>query len=254
MATSYIIPALARTFDVIDYISKYPDGVSFSDIVTHLDAPKASIFRILHTLEGRSWIEKKGDKYLLAYMFIHYGMMTLSRRDLAKVAQPHLQALSESLGETAHLAVLSGKQSMLMGVSESASHIKLSSPVGTLLPLNCTSHGKIFLTWSIDEPIETFLDGVDLVAKTNRSLTTIAGLKEECVQIRKQGYSLDDLEFFDDVRCCAAPVFDGSGHCIGAIGITATRVSFPSSLIDDISFQIKSVATAVSREMGNLSA
>ncbi len=59
MAASYIIPALARTFDVIDYISKSSDGASFGDIVKGLDAPKASIFRILHTLESRAWIEKR---------------------------------------------------------------------------------------------------------------------------------------------------------------------------------------------------
>lgn len=252
MATSYIIPALARTFDVIDYISKFPDGVSFSDIVSHLDAPKASIFRILHTLEDRSWVEKRGDKYHLDYMFIHYGMLTLARRDLAKVARPHLQTLMEELGATSHLAVLSDKQSMLMAVCESTSHIKLSSPVGTLLPLHCSSHGKIFLTWTIDEPLESFMEGVPMERKTARTITTIAGLKEETERIRSQGYALDDLEFFDDVRCCAAPVFDGSGRCVGAVGITSPRVNFPSSLIEEVSFKVKSAAAAVARDMGNI--
>lgn len=250
VATSYMIPALERTFAVIDYISKAPKGVSFSDIVKDLDAPKASIFRILHTLENYSWIEKTGDRYRLSYMFIHYGMLILSRRDLAKVARPHLQRLMEDLGETAHLAVLSGKKSMLMAVCESTNHIKLSSPVGTLLPLNCTSHGKIFLTYSVDEPLETFLDGVELVRNTSRSIVTIEGLKEETERIRKRGYSLDDLEVFDDVRCCAAPVFDGDGRCIAAVGITATRVRFPSSLIEEISQKVRSTAAEVSREMG----
>ncbi len=90
------------------------------------------------------------------------------------------------LGETAHLAVLSGTQSMLMAVCESENHIRLSSPVGTLLPLNCTSHGKVFLAWSIDELLETFLTDVDLTAGTSRSLTTIEELKKEIEQIRIQ--------------------------------------------------------------------
>ena len=253
MAPSYIIPVLARTFDVINYISNFPQGVTFSEIVSHLDAPKASIYRILHTLEGSAWIEKKGDKYILSYMFIHYGMLTLARRDLAKVAKPHLQNLMEDIGETAHLAVLSGKQSMLMTVCESTSHIKLSSPVGTLLPLNCTSHGKVLLTWAIDEPLETFLSGVELVGKTSHSITTITGLKEEITRIKQQGYALDDLEYFDDVRCCAAPVFDGKNHCIGAVGVTATRVRFSSNIIDEVSSKVKKAATLISRDMGKLS-
>lgn len=252
MAASYIIPALARTFDVIDYISKSSDGASFGDIVKGLDAPKASIFRILHTLESRAWIEKKGDRYHLDYMLIHYGMLTLARRDLVEVARPHLQALMRDLGETAHLAVLSGTQSMLMAVCESENHIRLSSPVGTLLPLNCTSHGKVFLAWSIDELLETFLTDVDLTAGTSRSLTTIEELKKEIEQIRIQGYALDDLEFFNDVRCCAAPIFDGAGQCIAAVGITATGARFPSSMIAEGAARVKDAAATISRAMGYL--
>ncbi|WP_029917106.1 IclR family transcriptional regulator [Pelobacter seleniigenes] len=250
MAPSYIIPALARSFEVIDYISKAPQGVTFSEIVNYLQAPKASIYRILHTLESASWVARQGDKYHLDYMFIHYGMLTLSRRDLPKVAGPYLQQLTKELGETTHLAVLSGKQSMLAAVCESQHHIKLSSPVGTLLPLNCTSHGKIFLAWAVTTPLEAFLKDVELVSRTTHSLTTVDALKEEISRIRQQGYALDNLEFFDDIRCCAAPVFDGTGRCVGAIGTTATAVRFPLSAVAQISAKVKSTAAAISEAMG----
>ena len=252
MAPSYIIPALARSFEVIDCISKSADGIAFSEIVKQTGAPKASIFRILHTLEHYSWVEKKNDRYYLDYMFIHYGMQTLSRRDLAAVSQPHLQRLMEDLGATAHLAVLSGKQTMLMAVCESTSHIKLSSPVGTLLPLHCTSHGKLFLAYCVDEPLETFLADVDLEQRTERTLTSISALEQEAVHIRRQGYSIDDLELFDDVRCCAAPVFDGAGHCIGAVGITATRTHFSSARVDSYAARVVEAAAAITRQMGGV--
>lgn len=250
MPPSYTIPALARSFAVIDYISKSPEGVTFSDIVSHLKAPKASIYRILYTLEQASWIEKKGDRYHLDYMFIHYGMLTLARRDLPQVAAPHLQQLMEDLGETSHLAVLSGKRSMLAAVNESKNHIKLSSPVGTLLPLNCTSHGKVLLAWAVKEPLETFLKNVELVDRTPRSLTSITDLTRELNIIRRQGYALDNIEFFDDIRCCAAPVFDGSGACIGAVGITATTARFPLSKVEEISARVQLAAADISQAMG----
>ena len=253
VAPSYIIPALARSFEVIDYISKAPQGVTFSEIVNYLQAPKASIYRILHTLESASWVAKQGDKYHLDYMFIHYGMLTLSRRDLPKVAGPYLQQLTKELGETTHLAVLSGKQSMLAAVCESQHHIKLSSPVGTLLPLNCTSHGKAFLAWAVTTPLEVFLKDVELIPRTAHSLTTVDALKEEISRIRNQGYALDNLEFFDDIRCCAAPVFDGTGRCVGAIGTTATAMRFPLSAVEQMAAKVKSTAAAISEVMGKKS-
>ena len=148
-------------------------------------------------------------------MFIHYGLTTLSGRRIVDIAVPVLDALVEKVGETAHLAVLSGKNSMILEVRESNKHIKLTSSAGQLLPLYCTSHGKIFLAYIIGNDLEGFYFGETLEKRTEHTITDLSSLRTELRKIRVQGYSVDNQEYHENVRCCAAPIFDRSGGCIG---------------------------------------
>ena len=249
MPPTYLIPALVQSFSVIECISENSEGVTFTDIVTETKVPKSTVFRILHTLENNSWVEKRGDRYYLGYMFIHYGLTTLSGRRIADIAGPVLDYLAEQTGETAHLAVLSGKHSMILEVRESKKHIKLTSSAGQLLPLYCTSHGKLFLAHIIGNDLEGFYFGETLERRTEHTITEITVLRAELDRIRRQGYSVDNQEYQENVRCCAAPIFDRSG-CIGAIGVTGTTMTCTVDRMKEISVFVKDAAAGISRQMG----
>ncbi|MBN2051047.1 MAG: helix-turn-helix domain-containing protein, partial [Spirochaetales bacterium] len=110
MEKDYRIPVLVRSMTIIDCISNENKGIGFVELQSRLGVPKTTLFRILHTLEREDWIERTQDRYHLGYKMIHYGMVTLSRRNLRNVAMPFLRQLMEETGENAHLAVLSGKK------------------------------------------------------------------------------------------------------------------------------------------------
>jgi IclR family acetate operon transcriptional repressor len=61
-------------------------------------------------------------------------------------------------------------------------------------------------------------------ARTTVSLPDLAGA---CARVRADGYSMDEGEYLEDVRCVAAPVRDRDGLVIGSIGVSApaTRMS-----------------------------
>lgn len=250
MSPSYTIPALARSFEVIECISKNPEGAAFTEIVARTGAPKSSIFRILHTLEANSWVEKRDDRYFLGYMLIHYGLITLSGREIADVARPILESLVQTTGETSHLAVPSGKNTMIIDVCESTKHIKLTSTAGKLLPLHCTSHGKLFLAHIVKDDLEGFYYGETLEKRTDYTITDLGKLREELENIRREGHAFDNQEFHENVRCCAAPIFGSTGVCIGAIGVTGTTMTCTSERLEEISHSVKSAAGAISRQMG----
>ncbi len=250
MSPSYTIPALARSFEVIDCISKSPGGASFGEIVSRLEAPKSSVFRILHTLEAASWVEKKDDRYVLGDMFIHYGLTTLAGRSIAEIARPVLENLGIETGETAHLAVPSGKESMILEVVESKKHIITASGAGNLHPLYCTSHGKLFLAHNIGDDLEAFFYGETLEKHTEHTITDIADLRLELESIRKQGYSEDRQEYRDNIWCCAAPVVDRTGDCIGAVGITGTTITCTPERIGGYCETVVIAANEISVRMG----
>ncbi|MDA3956338.1 IclR family transcriptional regulator [Oceanispirochaeta sp.] len=251
MAASYTIPVLEKAFAVIGCISEHDDGLTLSDIVKKLEAPKSTVFKILHTLEKELILEKMKDRYFLGSMLIHYGLHTLSQRDLKTVSRPFLNALMNETGETAHLAVPVGMQTMILDVELTTHPIRFTSPVGSLFPLYCTSHGKLFLAYSEDYSFDEYISENTLCYRTKYTITDPETLRTELDVIKKQGFSMDEVEFIDDIRCCAAPVFDDKGSCIGAIGITSTTITFGKERIDEISKSVKKIAMKISAEMGH---
>ena len=250
MAPSYTIPVLGKTFAVIKCISENDDGMTLRDIVKNLEAPKSTVFKILHTLEKELILEKKNDKYFLGSMLIHYGLHTLSQRDLKAVAKPFLSSLMVDTGETSHLAVPVGMQTMILDAVLTTHPIRFSSPVGSLFPLYCTSHGKLFLAYNNNFTLKEYVASNTLMKRTENTITRTAALNKELELIRSRGYSMDEGEFIDDIRCCAAAVQDNKGLCIGAVGITSTTITFTKDRIEEISNAVKKAAIKISNEMG----
>ena len=187
MAASYKIPVLEKTFSVIKCISEHDDGLTLSDIVKKLEAPKSTIFKILYTLENELIVEKKNDRYFLGSMLIHYGLHTLSQRDLKAVARPFLSNLMEKTGETTHLAVPVGMQTMILDVVLTTHPIRFSSPVGSLFPLYCTSHGKLFIAYSEHFTLDEYVSRNTLHYRTNNTITDPEALRTEIETIKKAG-------------------------------------------------------------------
>lgn len=252
MKTDYQIPILLKTIKVINTISEYKDGLTFSELNIKLELPKTTLFRILQTLEKENWLLKKNNKYTIGYMIIHYGLFGLSSRDIRRVSIPYLKELQALTNETAHFAVLSGRKSLILEVIENHKHIRPASPVGTLIDLHCSAHGKIFLAYNISEDLDSFYKGRELIRHTSNTITNISLLKEEIKLIKRNGFSVDEMEFFDDIRCLAAPVWGKDNEVVGAVGITATTKDFNKQSIPLVSEQVRTIAQKISREMGNI--
>ncbi len=249
MPSSYNIPVLVKTFSVIKCISEYNNGLTLSDISKKIETPKSTVFRILYTLQKELIIEKKNDLYFLGSMLIHFGLHTLSQRELKDIARPFLISLMEETGETAHIAIPVGTQSMILDVVLTTHSIRFSSPVGSLFPLYCTSHGKVFLAFSDHLDLDSYLEVAPLQYRTDKTLITREALSAELDKIRDQGYSMDELEFTDDIRCCAAPVPDKEGRCVAAVGVTSTTITFKKERIKEISDAVKKYALKISAEL-----
>ena len=250
MPSNYMIPVLERTMGVLQYISEQKDGKTFPEILENQKIPKTTLFRILQTLEAHNWISKKGDKYSIGYMIIHYGLAGLSGRNVRLISQPYLEELRTLTTETAHLAVLSGRKSMIIEVCDSQKHIKLTSPIGSLLDLHCTAHGKIFLAYKLRDEVDEMYKNTTLAKRTVNTLTDLRSLKDELKKIIKNGYALDDREYFDNVRCLAAPVWGQDNEIVAAVGVTATTQDFTPSMIPKIAQQVTEITKKISREMG----
>ena len=207
----YIVEILASTADV---------GITLADLSAQINMPKSSTHRYLGTLQELGLAERKdGDRYCLGSKVIEIAGAYLAKSDLRNESQLEMTELAKKTGETIHLAVPSAREVVYIAKIESPHALGMSSHIGSRLPMYCTSLGKAILAFSDNDLVETVLaDG--LKVRTAHSNTSPAALRTELVNIRSQGFALDDEENEPGIRCVGAPVLDYSGKAFAAISIS----------------------------------
>jgi DNA-binding IclR family transcriptional regulator len=73
---------------------------------------------------------------------------------------------------------------------------------------------------------------------------------EELERIRRQGYSVDNEEMEEGVRCVAALVLDHRGKPAGAISISGTAMRIAPRRIKPFAKSLKACSQAISKELG----
>ncbi|MBC6662369.1 IclR family transcriptional regulator, partial [Pseudomonas aeruginosa] len=147
---------------------------------------------------------------------------------LAITAQPILDRLSEQLHEACSMATLEGDDVLYIARSATPQRlISVDLNVGSRLPAYCTSMGRILLAALDDDALHAYFGGVEMQAKTSRTLYTPETLLPCLVEIRRQGWCIVDQELEVGLRSLAVPVRDSAGHVLAAlnVGTHAGRVS-----------------------------
>jgi IclR family acetate operon transcriptional repressor len=247
---AYAIPNLTNACRVLQALAAEPEGLLLKELVQGLELPHTSALRIVSTLCAADFLQRNGKKYVLGTGLIPLGQQALARLDIRATARPVLQELSEQTQETAHLAMLSGNHSLLVEVVQSPSPIRIGAPAGTQVELHCTAHGKIFLANQSAETLARLLGPMPLPRRTRATLTTLAELEKEFRRIRTRGYALDNEEYFEGIRCLAAPVHNAQGEVTAAMGITGATTRFTTARIPDMAEQVMAAAAAFSKKLG----
>jgi DNA-binding IclR family transcriptional regulator len=121
--------------------------------------------------------------------------------------------------------------------------------VGAQLPLHASALGKSMLAYSDPALLEDLLNE-PLPKLTSRTLAP-AALRAELETVRERGYARERDEAVLGESSVAAPIFDHSGHAVGAIGVVGdTDRILPRQPARGITAAVVEAARGVSRELG----
>ncbi len=215
--------SLARALMALEVLAASPNGLVGTELAQQLHVDKSSASRLMQTLVRHGFAERDMDtrRFRLGPRIVSLSRIVLAQLSVRDQAKAFLRRLAEETGETAHLAIPAQEYALHLDQIESSATLKVSTPVGTLVPLHCTSLGKALLAFGA-APIPQ-----KLTSYTPRTITDPAILRIHLEQSCQQGYAVDDEEYEVGVRCIASPVFDYRGKVVAAIGVSgpAVRVS-----------------------------
>lgn len=241
--------SLQRGLQVIRAFSEHRHHLSIAQVSQTTGLSRAAVRRCLHTLNRLGYVGEGDRRFFLRPLVLTLGHSYLSSTPLATLAQPYLDSVSDSLGESCSVAVLDGDDIVYICRSAETRIISINLLVGTRLPAYCTSMGQVLLAQLPPEALDAYLGRVQLVARTPRTTITAAKLRKRLHTVREAGHALLDQELEVGLRSIAVPVRDARGAVIAAMNVS-THAS--RAALDDLQQRFLPVLAQAARGLSTV--
>lgn len=242
---------LNKTFTIIDLLKDQPRGLRLSELSNTLGLPPSSIHHILSTLRSLDYIDQDNDtkRYVLGFKFLTISSKILDNLDIRRTAYTHLRELHNTINETVNLTVLKNGRVIFIDKIQKVGGLTLDTHIGFSTLPHAAASGKLLLSYRSMREIKDIYQNKPLKAYSKNTITSLARLLEELDNIRKQGYAIDNEEYYEGVRCVAVPI-KSRGNTIAAVSVTGSIFSMSIERInDEIIHRVKGTAKKISREM-----
>lgn len=191
-----------------------------TDLAKELGLAKSTVSRIIATLAYEGFIVKveSSNEYRLGLAVLTLGGVVTSNLEIHREAAPVLNRVVFETGETAHLAILDGIDTIYITKEVSQNAGQISTHVGRRNPSYAVSSGKILLAYSDNAVIDAVIaKGLKKLSKN--TITNPEQLRFILKNIREQGYAVSREEMTDGVNSVAAPIRDYRGQVVSALNI-----------------------------------
>jgi len=247
----YIIPAVKRSFEVLEYLAENNNICHVTDISKHLEIPANSVYRIVSTLESLGYIERiQGGRIVLGKKIFALGNTVAEHLGINRIALPHMINLTELTKETSLLGVLVEDKVLIMEQIESPHPLKITVKVGSLFPSYISVFGKILLAHLPEDKMGEIISSMKMTRLTSQTITDPQKLKSHLKEIRSNGLGIDWQEYEDGIACVGVPILDKKGEVIASVGIHGPTSRLSRQNIEKLLPEIKEAGRKISLDMG----
>ncbi len=254
MAKKYQAPIVKKAFIILDAISKSTQGLRISEIASKLDISKSTVHGITAALEEQGAIvrDSVSKRYTIGLTLMTLGKAAYERIDFKNIARPIMEDLMEQCQESVFLGVRNGDSVTVIDIIESRKDFKISSPIGTTLPIMAGAVGKLFLSHMESHDLEKFLNANPLVRYTANTIVDPDIYRDELEKVKQLTIATDDEEYISGVRAVAAPIKQ-YGAYIPAIWVVGFKASMSDKKMPAIIEQTLAAADKISKKLARQS-
>ncbi|MCI1977592.1 MAG: IclR family transcriptional regulator [Liquorilactobacillus nagelii] len=215
---------LLKAKQITDFIAVNDSPVSLKELSDNLEITKPTILKILRTLEYCGFVNRNLDtgKYSLGTVYLRYGQKVAENFDIKELTRPYLEKLCDETNETINLGIVEKNKVVLLNKIESSRSVKLVSTIGGTMEMYSSAMGKAFLAYYTPEKLTNYLQKNVLKSLTKNTITDPIKLQENLKIIKKNGFSIDDIENQIDIFCVGF-ILRKNAKSYGAFSISAPQ-------------------------------
>src|SRR3546814_248253 len=138
------VSGIDRAFQVMDYLLKSGHPATAYDLAKGIGAPTSTVYDVIDVLVGKNALTRTPDGLVwFGPRLYHYGLAYGRNLDLIEVASREMTELCRLIGETVQVCGRDDDMMVVLAMAEAPGHFRVSSRVGTRVPLNWTASGRL---------------------------------------------------------------------------------------------------------------
>lgn len=239
--------SVERALQILIEIAKTPKPTSFADLQKGLKLPKATLHKILATLEEWNFLtrDEESGKYAIGLAVLEVAEGGSPATDIRALINPVLRNLSREHDEACNLGILDGWEMVYLDrVDPPDQMVRLGNLVGRRLPAYATAGGTAALASLYDDVVLTLFPAVLPAAPTRNTVRTREELQQRVADAREKGYGIDLEETFVGVRGVGVSI-SVTGWPIIAISFTIPLQRAPLERLRELAKPLKAAAVEI---------
>lgn len=217
------MPAADQTLRILRHLARRPAPIAASALARDLGIPRSTVYHLLATLQAHGFVVHlpQEQRWGLGTSAFELAGGYSRQEPLARLGRPLIAALADRLGESAHLAVMSGRDVLYIVEERAARRPALVTEVGVRLPAHLTATGRAMLAALPRSQVRAlYPDASVFTDRTGRGPSKPSQLRDLLRLVRQKGVATEDGEVTAGFRSIAAAVLDHSGWPAAAVAVT----------------------------------
>ena len=220
------VQSLARGLAVIRSFSADRPAQTLSQVAEVTGLTRAGARRLLLTLEKLGYAHADGRQFRLTPKILDLGFSYLSTMPFWQLAQPVMEDLALSVGESCSISVLEGWEALYVLRVPTRKIMSINLSVGSRLPAYCTSMGRVLLAGLSPRELDAVLAETPLKRHTPGTIVEVPKLKAVIAEIRVKGWASIYRELEEGLVSVAAPIINRQGAWIAAMNVSGHALSY----------------------------
>ena len=240
-----------RMLQILDALTEHQRPMSAYQIASAIGAPTSTVYRIVDELIERGLLSRSGERHLwLGPRLMRYGLLYRTKLDFFVEAHKEMGRLRQRTGETVQICGRDEGTMVVLAMAEGEGHFRITSNVGTRVPVNWTASGKLLLGHLPGGEAREIFARYAKPSPTDRADTDAARLAKQARADFEKGYSIQRSDSEYSVACIAAPIRDQDGSCRATISIVLSEKQ-----VDDkgpfLITEVRAAAGAIEERLGH---
>lgn len=249
----YTAPALEKGLEIIELLSKAPDGLNLTDISAQLGRTKTEIFRMVAVLTDHEYLEYFAQErlYRLSLKLFRISHRYAPIQQLSTISLPIMKKLSNTIRHSCHMVVYSEGGGLIINHQDpDSNNNRLTLPVGGRGPLvnNCAGH--VLLAFASYEVKERMMNAYQ--AHSDSAPINQRKLREDLQRVKNQGFEAMESPVLAGVFDTGFPIFDRYDNAAAVLMVSMLLYRDNARNTDQmiIKKHIRQATTEISEKIG----